>query len=408
MDRSLRKYQDMLGQMARSGQCDVMEVAHQRAELRLPRYKDVDIMDLCRDVKNVFLSEPTMLEIESPVTIVGDLHGHILDLFRIIRASGLPSGKKYLFLGDFVDRGEFSLEVVTYVFLLKIIFPQNVFIIRGNHEFDAVCSTSGFRTEVCDIYRNEMVYYAFIDAFSAIPLCALISRSFWAVHGGIGPDLLSISQIRDMERPIYDFDEGILDSLLWSDPSDSVAMYEPSQRGAGYLFSAKAAKQFLDRNAIKCIIRGHQCVENGYLEMFDKKTITVFSASNYCGTIGNKSAALTIKRSGEFEFQQLPPLPWFTRSMAVFPWKEKERPHSVKKRQREMPTSLVDFAGGKVSKTMKQSAPSLMSRTLVNRALMNTSPQKVSPGGGKLSLPKIPQKFIQASKKYQTVRKSVS
>ena len=342
-EKKLSKYQDMLGQLTRAGQCDIMKVASQQAKLTLPQFDPNDLMDLCKDVKRVFLDEPTVLEFDPPVLIVGDLHGQILDLFRIIQANGLPSTKRYLFLGDFVDRGEFSIEVVTYVFLLKIVFPHNVFVIRGNHEFDAVCATGGFGHDLNWMYRNPVVYYSFLDSFSAIPIAALISRSYLAVHGGIGPDLNDIQQIRHLKRPIVDFDDGIIDSLLWSDPCPDVESYQKSKRGTGYLFGARVLKSFLEMNALKVLIRGHQCVQEGYSELFDKKIVTVFSASNYCGSIGNKCAVMVIKRTGEFEYQQLPPLPWFKRSSASFFDKRKERKVKLEAPKKELSSSVGNF-----------------------------------------------------------------
>ena len=93
------------------------------------------LVELLECVTKVFQSEKTLLEIPIPVCVIGDLHGHILDLFRIIYSNGSPMDNNYLFLGDLVDRGEFSTETVIFVFLLKVLFPNRVYLILGNHEY---------------------------------------------------------------------------------------------------------------------------------------------------------------------------------------------------------------------------------------------------------------------------------
>ena len=389
-EKKLSKFQDMLGQLSRAGHCDVMKVASQQASLTLPQFEPDAIMDLCREVKNVFLEEPSVLEIETPVLIVGDLHGQILDLFRIIQANGLPTTRKYLFLGDFVDRGEFSIEVVTYVFLLKVVYPHNVYVIRGNHEFDAVCATGGFGHDLNWMYRNPVVYYSFLDSFSAIPIAALIGRTYLAVHGGIGPELNDIQQIRNLRRPINDFDDGVLDSLLWSDPCPDVDTYQKSKRGTGYLFGARVLRSFLEMNALKVLIRGHQCVQDGYSELFDKHVITVFSASNYCGSIGNKCAVMLIKRTGDYEFQQFQPVPWFKRNQATFFDKKKEKKVQLETPKKELSSSLVDFNQNRPAAT--PSSPERMGKKkggMLSSAKHIPLPQRKLMDTWKVALPRI-------------------
>jgi protein phosphatase len=296
-------------------QCDVLQVASRQVALQLPTYQSDTLISMCQDLREIFLKEPSMVELSSPLVIVGDLHGQILDLYRIIKACGTPPSTKYLFLGDFVDRGDFSVDVVTLVFVMKILYPQAVHIIRGNHEFSTVCSTGGFQSESEDLFRTPMVFYAFLHAFEAIPFAALIDRSALAVHGGIGPDVKEISQLRKIERPVADFDDSFLDSLVWSDPCDEIENFEKSHRGTGYLFGPTALKAFLDKNALKVLIRGHECVEDGYSIQFDGKLITIFSASNYCGNVGNKAAIIMRKASGEQDYRQFAPLPWITRQL---------------------------------------------------------------------------------------------
>jgi protein phosphatase len=306
-------YREMLAEFTKSMQCDVGSVARGESAFFIPKFEDEVIAALCQDVQSVFSKEPTVLDLSGSYTVVGDLHGQILDLYRIIQVRGMPHVTKYLFLGDFVDRGSFSFEVVTFVFVVKVLFPENVAVIRGNHEFEAVCETGGFGQELLYLFRNSMLLQYFLAAFSTIPLAALLDRTVLAVHGGIGPSLASLQQLRAIERPITDFDGSILDSVLWSDPSDDIDAFTESPRGTGFYFGKAVFLTFLKRNQLQAVIRGHECVSEGCLTRFDGRLYTVFSASNYCGRVGNQAAILIKRKTGQLEIVQFPPLPAFDR-----------------------------------------------------------------------------------------------
>jgi protein phosphatase len=305
-------------------QCDVAVVACSQASFSVPAFDPEDVISLCQDSETVFASEPVVLDLHPPITVVGDLHGQILDLYRIIQQHGLPNRTQYLFLGDFVDRGEFSFEVVTFVFLAKLLFPTQVWVIRGNHEFGYICSTGGFRAELAHLFRTDQVFACFCATFAQMPLAAVLDGSVLAVHGGIGPELTHVDQLRAVKRPIHEFDEGLVDCILWSDPSDDIATFEPSPRGAGYVFGKTAFNAFSDANGLKFVVRGHECVKEGCAFSFDDRLLTVFSASNYCGTSGNMAAVLIVGAGCAIEVRRFPPLPARARDVVIPP----ERPAS--------------------------------------------------------------------------------
>jgi protein phosphatase len=125
--------------------------------------------------------------------------------------------------------------------------------------------------------------------------------------------LTTVQQLRGIERPIADFDGSILDSVLWSDPSDDIDNFKESPRGTGFCFGKVAFQRFLERNQLIAVIRGHECVSEGCLTRFDGRLYTVFSASNYCGRVGNQAAILVKRNAGQLEVIQFPPLPAFIR-----------------------------------------------------------------------------------------------
>ncbi|OHT16697.1 Serine/threonine-protein phosphatase beta isoform [Tritrichomonas foetus] len=319
MEEDTKSIKDMLVDMNKCLQCDVSQVAKGKIKLNLPKFSVNSLLNLIMTVKEILQKEPTIIELQSPVSVVGDLHGHFLDLVRILQGFGLPIARQYLFLGDFVDRGEFSIETVIYVYLLKVNFPEKVFLIRGNHEFEYICSSSGFLNEITEFYGDRQLFYAFIDSFSVFPMAAVIDDTMLAVHGGIGPNLNELSQIKNMQRPITEFGDDVLDSLLWSDPSTEISGFETSKRGSGYLFGYDSLKKFLDSNGLTKLIRGHECVHDGVFEMFNGMLVTVFSASNYCGSVGNKAAVYTIKDKKNFDVKRFQPLPYFKRTSALYP-----------------------------------------------------------------------------------------
>lgn len=272
----------------------------------LPRFPENEIVDLCQQALEIFRRDPTLLELSDPVIIVGDLHGHLLDLLRIIYNNGWPPETRYLFLGDIIDRGDFSLETVTMIFLMKVLWPNSVFIIRGNHEFACVCSSHGFSDEICSKYNSDLLFSAYIAAFNELPLAALIGTDILCVHGGIGPELSSLSQIREITKPLSTW-SGVSESLLWSDPCLFAQNFEVSKRGFGYIFGRHGLRKFLDANNLRFLIRGHECVLSGISMMFDGSLITIFSASNYCGSSGNRSGIMRIDK-GEMTKITYPPL----------------------------------------------------------------------------------------------------
>lgn len=284
-----------------------------------PHYSISDVNCILKDCEELFKSEPVQLEIDQSVTVVGDIHGHLFDLLRIFQRFGLPPQTKYLFLGDLVDRGEFSVETVLYICTLKLLFPTDIYLIRGNHEFDSLCRISGFYDDVQQLYSSNEVYDNFLNLFQWLPISAIVAKNTLCIHGGLGPQLYSLSQLKELKRPIQDFGDPVLDSILWSDPVDGIDFFEPSTRGSGFFFGKPAVDEFIKSQNIERIIRGHECVAEGCLERFDATVVTVFSASNYCGLVNNKAAIAKVGADGSYSSVTLAPLPYILRVNAITP-----------------------------------------------------------------------------------------
>jgi protein phosphatase len=297
---------------------DADSYANQTLSLVLPT-PDPDLLwFLFRQVQKLFQSDPILLDVKTPCVIIGDIHGQILDLLRILRTFRKPGPLHYLFLGDLVDRGEFSVETLIVAFLLKSLYPEYVSVIRGNHEFNQLCATSGFLTEITEVFGNTKLYEEAIRTFRHMPLAARVGKSILCVHGGIGPDIYSLDDISTISRPIEDFDDPTVDALVWSDPSDQVTTFERSSaRGAGFLFGEAGLAPFLERSGLDVLVRAHECVVDGYEAKHGGKCLTVFSASNYCMS-GNRGAVLEVMSGQSYRPRFFSALQWLSRKDVVF------------------------------------------------------------------------------------------
>jgi serine/threonine-protein phosphatase PP1 catalytic subunit len=241
--------------------------------------KNAEIFAICSAAREVFLSQPPLLELSAPVKIVGDIHGQYTDLIRMFEMCGFPPNSNYLFLGDYVDRGKQSLETILLLLCYKLKFPENFFLLRGNHECANVTRVYGFYDE-CKRRTNIKIWKAFVDTFNTLPIAAIVAQKIFCVHGGLSPSLAHMDDIRAIARPTDVPDYGLLNDLLWSDPADMENDWESNERGVSYCFGKKVIMEFLQRHDFDLVCRAHMVVEDGYEFFTDRILVTVFSAPN--------------------------------------------------------------------------------------------------------------------------------
>ncbi|KAL9638843.1 MAG: hypothetical protein Q9164_001296 [Protoblastenia rupestris] len=207
---------------------------------------------------------------------------------------GIPGNQNYIFLGDFVDRGYFSLETLTLLLCLKARYPDRVTLVRGNHESRQITQVYGFYEECQQKYGNASVWKACCQVFDFLVLGAVIDGKVLCVHGGLSPEIRTLDQIRVIARAQEIPHEGAFCDLVWSDPED-VGTWAVSPRGAGWLFGNKVATEFNHVNGFQLIARAHQLVNEGYKWHFeDKSVVTVWSAPNYCYRCGNVASIMNL------------------------------------------------------------------------------------------------------------------
>lgn len=261
------------------------------------------------NVREFLKVEPNVVYLEGRFVIVGDLHGQLCDLDRILYNTFAQENTKYVFLGDYVDRGAYSLEVISLLFTLKVLFPNRILLLRGNHECRYLTTIYGFKEE-CISKTNEEIYNMFVESFQTLPLCAILNNKIFCVHGGISQYIQTIADIMVIDRFHEVPSEGPMMDLLWADPDEDVDTFEESERGKTYTFGLKPTLDFLKKNKLALILRGHECVDDGfdypfeYLEKAGCKCIlTIFSASDYIDC-ENDAAYGVYER--KLEFHSLP------------------------------------------------------------------------------------------------------
>ncbi|KAH7941716.1 hypothetical protein HPB49_016528 [Dermacentor silvarum] len=267
---------------------------------------EAEVRGLCLKSREIFLSQPILLELEAPLKICGDIHGQYTDLLRLFEYGGFPPEANYLFLGDYVDRGKQSLETICLLLAYKIKYPENFFLLRGNHECASINRIYGFYDE-CKRRYNIKLWKTFTDCFNCLPIAAIIDEKIFCCHGGLSPDLQSMEQIRRIMRPTDVPDTGLLCDLLWSDPDKDVQGWGENDRGVSFTFGADVVSKFLNRHDLDLICRAHQVVEDGYEFFAKRQLVTLFSAPNYCGEFDNAGGMMSVDETLMCSFQILKP-----------------------------------------------------------------------------------------------------
>ncbi|CAJ1441855.1 unnamed protein product [Effrenium voratum] len=268
-----------------------------------------DTMGLLEDSITLLQSEPTLVRIEVPagghLNVVGDVHGQLWDFLSIFEENGWPSEENpYLFNGDFVDRGSYSVEILLVLIAFKLALPRHFFLSRGNHEEESMNRHYGFTGEVLTKYMDMQVFRTFQRLFVCLPLSHVVNSEVFITHGGIPREEVSLEEIASLDRlkdpgEMDEKESMLFTDLLWADPHSGIPGLCSSQRGDGIVtFGSDITQRFLQSNDLNLVIRSHECQDNGFEWAHDKRCLTVFSAPNYCDEVGNQGAVIRYGRRG--------------------------------------------------------------------------------------------------------------
>lgn len=269
---------------------------------------EMEVKSLCEKAREVLSQESNVQGVVCPVTVCGDVHGQYYDLLELFRIGGQIPNTNYIFMGDYVDRGNHSVRTVTLLMTLKVRYKERITLTRGNHESRQITQVYGFYDECLRLYGNPNVWKMFTDLFDYLPLTALVEKQIFCLHGGLSPSIDSLHHIMDQDRVQEVPHEGPMCDLLWSDPDDRCG-WGISPRGAGYTFGQDVSENFNHSNGLTLVGRAHQLVMDGYNWCHEKNVVTIFSAPNYCYRCGNQAAVMEIDEHLEYTLLQFDPAP---------------------------------------------------------------------------------------------------
>ena len=184
-----------------------------------------------------------MLRIHMPCTICGDIHGQFTDLLELFRVNGIVPSVNYVFLGDYVDRGYYSVETCLLLLCLKVRYPDRITLLRGNHESRQISQVYGFYDDCLRKYGSINVWRNCMEVFDCLSLAALVDNRFFCVHGGLSPSIQTLDQIRSIDRFVELPHEGGMCDLLWSDPEENMTGWGSNSRGCGFIFGEDSVKE---------------------------------------------------------------------------------------------------------------------------------------------------------------------
>lgn len=262
---------------------------------------------------NIFKKEPNVIHTKSPITLLGDVHGDFEDVLEIFEIFGTPPEGRYVFIGDFVDRGPKSVHTLALLLCYKIKYPEDFILIRGNHEGTNLTYVFGFYREMIKRYGDIHLFHQCIEMFTTLPLAIIIDNNILSIHGGLSAKLETIEQLNSIDRETPDTGmtinkDMILKDILWNDPTRYPGI-QPSNREGGLTWGPDITERFCSKNGIKLIVRGHESISSGYRWDHNGRVLTIFSSPYYNNEF-HEGAALEIISPEKLEITMFRPKFW--------------------------------------------------------------------------------------------------
>ena len=218
-----------------------------------------------RRVRPVLSAEPNLVRVDGKVVIIGDIHGQFYDLIAMLRklkGRQPENAQKLLFLGDYVDRGNYGPEVAAFLFCMKLRYPNDIFLLRGNHESRDMAEAFNFRSQVLMLY-DEQIFEEYMETFDMLPVASIVNGLYLSMHGGISHRLTSVETINTIERRMEPPDDTLLADLLWADPAKgrthlTTTFTVNHERGISVYFGKAPLKALLKKERLRAVVRAHQ------------------------------------------------------------------------------------------------------------------------------------------------------
>jgi len=275
--------------------------------MRITNLKFEDISKIIQNVNRLFNKENLLLEfiideIDEEVYVIGDIHGNLDTLLNIIKIINVSKPKKVIFLGDIVDRGPKQLECLVIVLVLKLLYPDKYYLLRGNHETLEINQYYGFFQDFIKRFKDQLKFKEILSLYNVLPLCALINNNILCLHGGIPQDTEILKKLKGVKTKnldtIFNSIGQSVFQIMWNDPKEDLQGFTESFRGPGiYFFGEGAFYTFMSLNDLKYLIRAHECFPEGYRWFFNKRLLSIFSSANYRGSYSPNPASYAIIRN---------------------------------------------------------------------------------------------------------------
>ncbi|MFX1409211.1 MAG: metallophosphoesterase [Promethearchaeota archaeon] len=266
-----------------------------------------DISKILSKAKDIFKEENLLLEFniddrEENVYVIGDIHGNLDSLLTLIDIMKKSNPKLIIFLGDIVDRGIRQLECLIVILAFKILNPNRVFLLKGNHETLEMNQYYGFFQEFIQRFNDQNKFKEILEIYYILPFCATINSKTLCLHGGIPEDIEILKKLKGLKpQDIHSVFKSISDGLyqiIWNDPKEGLKGFVDSFRGPGIkFFGEDVFNSFMEANNLKYLIRAHECFPEGYRWFFNNHLLSIFSSANYRGFYAPNPASYAIVRN---------------------------------------------------------------------------------------------------------------
>jgi len=259
------------------------------------------------EAEEIFKEEKLLLEFnlddsKSEIYVIGDIHGNLDTLLRLIEIIGKKNPEIVIFLGDIVDRGIKQLECLILILVLKIRYPNKYYLLKGNHETLEMNQSYGFFQDFMSKFNDQKKFDEILTLYNTLPFCALINKSILCLHGGIPDDFEILRKLKGLKpKDIVSVFKSIAKSLIqimWNDPKSGLKGFSESFRGPGIKnFGEDVFDGFMKEYNLNYLIRSHEIFPEGFRWFFNKRLLSIFSSANYRGKFAPNPASYAIIRN---------------------------------------------------------------------------------------------------------------
>ncbi len=256
-----------------------MDIIQETLEGKVEHSAD-EIRELTRAVCDRYWAFSNVIDIPGEnIFFVGDLHGELNSIQRVLQAFMKYKDYSLVFLGDYADRGPSQVETFNLAMAMTLRFPKRVFMLRGNHETESIAKRYGFHVDVLRKH-SEAVFSDYVEVFKALPLAGISKNGIFACHGGVPQKGRSMDDLQTPDRHYADIQNEVLFQLIWNDPVDFSLDFTNNMRGMNICsFGRIAFDRFKEELGISMMIRAHQAFSEGIQTFFDGGLVSLFSAS---------------------------------------------------------------------------------------------------------------------------------